>query len=379
MDYHPLMNIFDNGTMNYDKEKYPLSRIILERVQHYHPEVKSLDTIHESISTKLLFELGHKVNRDLYDTNFYQMVDEIIGTFIKDNIGEDVLIQRFPSIRMVQPDQDKDGELLHFHQGRWVGNGLGMYTVWMPFTPCYEGNSMQILPLEPSRQITRDAVREGWSYEQLHNECLKHHFPVTLQDGQAHLFWQEHIHGNIPNRTGKSRCSLDIRILVKGGQCNRKWPGSYFRPLGRDVSKKADIKPTDNITAYNEYEGIKTHKLDLHFQTLLIKDYCARAGIPFPYQFGDNEGLGNHYLEYLMRNDYLDHILLCSMFSLPDDAEKRLRIMKDAVQKNIKLHLCNENIIVESQEDIDNVEYLRTFTDDWSSPVDQLRDELANR
>jgi hypothetical protein len=67
------------------------------------------------------------------------------------------------------------------------------------------------------------------------------------------------------------------------------------------------------------------------------------------------------------------------MFSLPDDAEKRIRIMKKAVAQNCKLHLCNEDIIVETAEDIENVEYLRTFTNDWSSPVDQLEEELYGK
>ena len=377
--YHPLMELFNNGTLNYDNKMYPLSEIILECVQNHYPDVKSLDTIHESMDTNELFELGHKVNRELYDTDFYKMLDHIIGDYIQQATGEEVLIQRFPSIRFLQPNQDEQGKLLAFHQGRWVGKGLGLYTIWMPFTDCYESNSLQILDLEPSREITRKSVLEQWDYEKLNEECIKHCWPVTLQPGQAHLFGQEHIHGNIPNRTGKTRCSLDVNILVKGGQPSRKWPGSYFRPLHKDFAKKPEFKQGENIVTYAEYEGIKTKKLDLYFQTLVVKGYCQKAGIPFPYQHGDNESLGNHYLEYLLKDDTIDHILLTSMFSLPDDAEKRIRIMKKAVTQNCKLHLCNEDIIVESQEDIDNVEYLRTFTDDWSSPVDQLEQELFGK
>lgn len=373
---HPLHKLCDNGTLNYDVKQFPLSDIILDKVKLYYPEVKSLDTIHESMNTKELFELGHKVNRDLYKTDFYEMLDKIIFKHIQQESGEDFLIQRFPSIRFLPPNQDKDGTVLLFHQGRWGGNGIGMYTVWMPFTPCYESNSMQILDLDISRKMTREAVKEGWSYEKLNEKCIELGWPVTLQPGQAHLFTQEHIHGNIPNRTGKTRCSLDIRILVRNGQCNRKWPGSYFRPLGKNFSKKPEFKKDENIVTYAEYEGVKTKKIDLYFQTLVVKDYCQRAGIPFPYQHGENEGLNHAHLEHLVEKAGTDHILLFSMFSLPDDSNHRISIMNKALASGCKIHLCNEDMIVETEEDIDNVEYLRTFTNDWSSPVEQLEEEL---
>ena len=373
---HPLRKLFDNGTLNYDIEQFPMSDIILDQVQSFYPQVKSLDTMHESMNTNELYDLGHKVNRELYNTDFYKMLDEVISKYIQQESGEDFLIQRFPGVRFLPPNQDKEGSVLLFHQGRWVGNGLGMYTVWMPFTPCYESNSMQILDLDISQEITRKAVSERWSYEKLNDVCVEHSWPITLQPGQAHLFFQEHIHGNIPNRTGKTRCSTDIRILVKNGQCHRRWPGSYFRPLGKNFQKTPEFKKGEIIVTYAEYEGIKTKKLDLYFQSLVVKEYCRRAGIVPPYQHGENEGLNHTHLEHLVEKAGTDHILLTSMFSLPDDSDHRITIMNKAVASGCKIHLCNEDMIVETAEDIENVEYIRTFTNDWSSPVEQLEEEL---
>ncbi len=371
-----LHQAFDNQTLNYNISKYPQDQIILDCVRAYHPDVKSLDTIHETVNTRDLFELGHKVNRDLYKTEFYKNIDAIISEHIGSVHSTDVLVQRFPSLRFLPPNQDEEGAVLLFHQGRWVGNGFGMFTYWIPFTPCYESNTMQILDLDISRDITRKAVTEHWSYEKLNEVSIEHGWPITLQPGQAHLFFQEHIHGNIPNRTGKTRCSIDIRILVRDGQCNRKWPGSYFRPLGKDFQKTPEFKQGENIVTYAEYEGIKTKKLDLYFQTLVVKEYCRRAGINQPYQHGENEGLNYSHMEYLVEKSGTDHLLLTSIFSLPDDPAHRRIIMEKAVASGCKIHLCNEDMIVETAEDIENVEYIRTFTNDWSSPVDQLTEEL---
>jgi sporadic carbohydrate cluster 2OG-Fe(II) oxygenase/sporadic carbohydrate cluster protein (TIGR04323 family) len=374
---HLFHSLFDNKTLDYDTSEYDFSGLILQQVQNHYPEVTQLDTIHEYMDTSKLFSLGHTVNRELYSTNFYQMFDEVVSNYVSDT-GIDILIQRFPSIRFLPPNQDKSGRVLQFHQGRWVGNGLGLYTVWMPFTECFDSNSMQILDLDISREITRDAIRDNWDYETLENICKKYMWPINLKPGQAHLFTQEHLHGNIPNRTNKTRVSIDCRILVRDGQFHRKWPGSYFRPLNRILSKKPEFnESSENIVTYAEYEGSKTHNLDLHYQTLLVKDYCRRAGITFPYQHGENEGFNRlNNLENLVKDTTIDHILMMSIYSLTDNPEHRVDIMRKAISNNIKLHFCNEDMILENEQDLEDVEYLRNFTTDTSDPVVQLQKEL---
>jgi hypothetical protein len=51
--------------------------------------------------------------------------------------------------------------------------------------------------------------------------------------------------------------------------------------------------------------------------------------------------------------------------------------MATALDKKCRLHFCNEEMVLETQEDLDRVEYLRSFTNDWSSPVEQLQKELG--
>ena len=134
-------------------------------------------------------------------------------------------------------------------------------------------------------------------------------------------------------------------------------------------SRKVEIKDNDNVVMYAEYEGFKTRYIDLHFQTLTVKDYCNRIGYTFPHQTGDNEGRRHTYLEYLIQEGNLDHIMLFSIFSLPDDYHRRDYIMRLAVALKVKLHFANEEFVLDSWEMLDKIEYLRNFTTDWSNPV----------
>jgi sporadic carbohydrate cluster 2OG-Fe(II) oxygenase/sporadic carbohydrate cluster protein (TIGR04323 family) len=369
---------FNNKSLNYDLEKYPLVDIVLETIRKFYPDVQSLDLIHEVVPPYKISELNHKASHELLNTKYYDYYDQLINDLIVPQLGTDVLIQKFGNLRILEPDQDKIGAVLLFHQGRWVGNGLGLRTIWVPFTDCYETNTLQILDLDASREITRRTVLENWDYERIQNACATNAWPVTLHPGQAHLFLQEHIHGNFPNRTGKTRVSMDVRLLVRGGQPHRKWPGAYFRKLfDRQYTKVVDIKPGEVVVTHGEYEGIKTRHIDLHFQTLVVKAYCQKRNYTFPYQGGDNEGTNYAFLDYQITHGGVDHILLFSIFSLPDDPAHRQKLLQAALSNKCRLHFCNEEMVLETQEDLDRIEYLRSFTNDWSSPVDDLRTELG--
>jgi sporadic carbohydrate cluster 2OG-Fe(II) oxygenase/sporadic carbohydrate cluster protein (TIGR04323 family) len=369
---------FNNEILNYNLKKYPLPDVVLEVIKSFYPNVESLDTLHEVIPSNLIAEVMNKASHKLLQTDFYDHFDSIVKEYVVPQIGTEVLIQKFGNLRALIPNQDKISAVLPFHQGRWVGNGLGLRTIWMPFTKCFESNSMQILDLDISRKITRESIKEKWSYEKLEKSCIDNCWPITLDPGQAHLFFQEHLHGNIPNRTNKTRVSIDIRLLIKDGAPHRKWPGAYFRQLfDRDYRKEVKVLPSEKTVTYAEYEGKKTKHLDLHFQTLVVKSYCQKNSIPFPYQHGDNEGTNYAHLNHLICDTEIDHLLMFSIFSLPDDKEHRIKLMRAALEKSCKIHFCNEELVLENEKDFDKIETLRSWTSDWSNPVDQLKEELG--
>ena len=365
--------MFDAKTYDYNKSDYYLSDTVLNCVQKYYPDVYDLSLLHEQVPAKKVGELVKLIGKELADTDFYQRFDEIIARYVAPLLPTDVLVQKFGNIRITIPDQDKIGTVLPFHQGRWVGNGLGLRTIWMPFTEAYESNSLQIIDIDTSRILTKKSITEDWSYEKLQDECIRLCRPVNVDEGQFLLFTQENIHGGVPNRTNRTRMSIDVRVLLRNGQPHRKWPGAYFRILGdTDIhSRKVPIYEHENVITYAEYESFKTKHIDLYFQTLTIKEYCNRMNYTFPHQTGDNEGRNHSYLEYIIKEGNTDHILMFSIYSLPDDKLRREYLMNLALENHCKLHFANEEFVLDSQEMLHKIEYLRNFTNDWSSPVDE--------
>ena len=363
--------MFDAKVYGYNHLDYYLSDTVLNCVKKYYPDVYDLSLLHKFVPSKNIGELVKLVGKDLADTDFYMRFDEIIARYVAPLLPTDVLVQKFGNIRITVPDQDRTGTVLPFHQGRWVGNGLGLRTIWLPFTDAYESNSLQIIDIDTSRTITKQSISEDWSYENLQEVCQKVCRPVNIKEGQFLLFTQENIHGAAPNRTGKTRMSIDVRVLLRDGQPHRKWPGAYFRILGDTniQSRNIAIRDDQNVVMYAEYEGFKTRHIDLHFQTLTVREYCNRMGYTFPHQTGDNEGRNHAYLEYLITKENVDHILMFSIFSLPDNKERRQHLMNLALEYDCMLHFANEEFVLDNHDILDKIEYLRNFTSDWSNPV----------
>ena len=51
------------------------------------------------------------------------MVDSFMEKYIPERIEIKYMVQRYPTLRIVEPNQAKRSRRLVFHQGIWVGNG----------------------------------------------------------------------------------------------------------------------------------------------------------------------------------------------------------------------------------------------------------------
>lgn len=362
--------------MTYDTTRYPMQELILEATKKHFPKTRSLETVHEDYLHELS-GMAKIISHELHDGPFYDYLDDIIYDWIQE---DDVLIQRFVSLRYVLPDQDKSGKVLQFHQGRWVGNGMGMGTCWIPWTEAYDSNSLQVIELDKSREITRNAVRNQWDYDQLETACREVSRPVVLSPGQAHLFNQEIVHGQIENRTGKTRVSSDIRILFRDGQTDHRWPGSFFRPIRQNWTPRSISIPTDDVViTYCEFNGERTRHIDRHWQVLATRDYLKRIGREdFPHHHSDNMGLGSVYLQHLLDQGMLDHVVLCTIHNLPADWQERDNILQSAASNGVKLHFALEDMVFQgTEDDFYQTHYIRDFSKNTTNPVMQLREELG--
>lgn len=359
---------WDNQTLNYDLSKHNWPEFWLRIAKEKFPQITSLETVHEILSHTEIAELGKHCQKACDSEEFLSMVDSYYKENLEGLVDYEYMIQRYFTIRIVIPDQAKAGRLLAFHQGIWVGNGLGLRTVWTPITRCFGSNSMQIMGWHDSDTLTKQAYAENWSYDKLQEESLKYCFPVTLEPGQAHLFQQHHIHGNINNDTGITRWSMDGRILPEGGHYHRKQPGGYFRFLG----EREDSRPVDSSKNWISYAGWNTEwssPIPLPMQRAVIDQYCNRHGIKInDYQFE------NEYLDWLpglekyITGYNVDAIVMCSIFNLPEDPFRRRQMLKLAVDSGVELHFANELCRVANTDDIAHIMRIFQFVNENTSP-----------
>jgi len=354
---------WDNATLNYDLEKYNWPKWALDVIQEVAPNVTALETIHKELSASEIVKVAAHVQNACSRKDFMQKFDAFVAEYAPPRIGKDVkyMIQRQGTLRVVIPNQAKVGRRLAFHQGVFVGNGRGCRTFWTPFTKATGTNTMWMLDLDISREISRKVLEEKWSLEKFEEVCLEHAWPIELEPGQSHLFFQEHIHGNKNNEEDFTRVAMDMRILLEGEEYGRRNPGGFMRlPGDYEVAETRDYTGKRFIT-YAGWSSKYSSGIPLPMQRAIMEPYCVKNKIAYTsYEF-ENEYMDYQPgLEYYI-NEKPDGIVLCSMYGMTDDKERRLEIFNSAIEKGVELHFAHELTVIRTKEDIEKVETYLNF------------------
>ena len=348
---------WDNKTVNYNLEEHNWPKFWLDVAKEKFSNIESLESVHKTLKPNQIVELGKYLQKATGGEEFINRIDSYYESIVPDLIEEDeYMIQRFFTVRIVIPDQAKAGRLLQFHKDEWTGNGLGILTVWTPITKCYGSNSMQVLSCEDSDYITNKCYQGKWSFNKIQSESLFKSYPIDLEPGQAHLFQQHIIHGNVNNETDITRWSMDGRILPKGGEYRRKLPGGYFRFIGERPDKRP-IHADKEYISYAGWNNSWSGGIPLPMQRATINEYCKNNNIKInDYQF-ENEFLDWYpALEEFILNYNIDAIVLCSIYSLPDNGDRRQNILQLALENNVELHFANELCSIREHKDIKHIE-----------------------
>ena len=156
-----LQQHWDNNTLNYDLKKYNFREWSLKIIQEKFPQVKKLEEIHKVLGPREVVKLQMHVQNACSRKDFMEMFDAFVEEYIPSMIdNKKYMIQRQGTLRVVIPQQAKVGRRLHFHQGVFVGNGRGCRTIWTPLTKAEKSNTMWIMDLEKSREVTKQFSRK---------------------------------------------------------------------------------------------------------------------------------------------------------------------------------------------------------------------------
>ncbi len=357
---------FENKTLEYDSNIYSWDIWILKAIKEKWPNVSSLDTIHDSIPAEDIFNVCLYV-QDLFKTEVWMTrLSKFAKKYVSPLLdGQDFLIKRQPTLNLVVPNQEALGRRLPFHQGIFYDNGRDQGTIWMPLTKSFDSNAMWIIGTETSRQLTKQVIKHKWDVDTFERKCLEHAKPVELEVGQAHLFNQESIHGNINNDTGVTRMALDWHVLPKRGEFHRRLPGGFFRhPDDYSSLKRHSIK-NKKIIGYVS----NNHDLSIYwpknFQRAIIDNYMRDYELQnLGYQF-ENEFLDHlPILDYLLETQ-IEGIVLTSIYALPENCE---RLLEKALFNEITLHFANENLILSGYNDLDRIVMYRNWGEQKKGP-----------
>jgi len=345
------INNWNNKTLDYDIKKYNFLEWVFDVIKEDFPNITTLDTLHTVVPTEDLVKITDNVQKSFASHSFGKMIDDFAEEYIKPLIGDNrYLIKRFPTLNLVVPNQEKLGRRLHFHQGIFYNNGRGQGTIWMPITECFESNSMWVVDYENSVDITKKIVNEQTSQKDFEKMCMEEAYPVTLSPGQAHLFHQEIIHGNINNKTEFTRMAIDWHVLVEGEEFNGRYPGGFFR-LPKDYKQK-QVK-TENAVIYLSNNSSFDKHIPIHIQRNYIVDYCKNNNIQYSGYVFENEHLKHQpILKDLIQNN--QNIIMLSIHSLPDDEEMRDSYLNLAIDNKIDIIFVNE-LLITSKNNINKI------------------------
>jgi sporadic carbohydrate cluster protein (TIGR04323 family) len=182
------------------------------------------------------------------------------------------------------------------------------------------------------------------------------------------LFFQEHLHGNKNNLEGYTRVSMDMRILIEGEEWGRRLPGGFMRlPGDYEVAAVQDYTGARFIT-YAGWNSAFSKHIPLPMQRAVIEPYCVKNRIAYTsYEFENEHMDWQPGLEWYIK-ERPDGIVLCSMYCLTDDVQRRLEILNLALDLGVELHFANELVSLKSRADLDKIETYLNFAVAKSGP-----------
>lgn len=368
---------FDNLPMTYDLERYNWPELFLSIARESKPSLAALEDIHLHYSLDDFVDLRKKYEHFTTSQEFCKLVDQFVKEYLEPKIpraqDRQYMIQQIAGIRIVIPDQRKVGRLLTFHTGYWTGYNNLMYTCWIPVSRAFDSNSMQVMNWEESKRLMIELHENEYSLERIQDMCEKQCYPVCLMPGEAWLFNQGHLHGNINNDTGISRVSFDIRVAVKGhGFGGARRAGSFFRFPGESGQSNLE-----NINANGRWIVFVDQNSEFIYPTphYMIREFLighvSRYGIkPTDWK---NEYWFCQWMPHLydlITQGNVDGIVVPSIyaFSLPRD--RMLEFFQTALEQQVQILFVDEHILLNDNKDLEKIIRLYEFTKDDQSNYD---------
>jgi hypothetical protein len=159
-------------------------------LENYIPENENI------FNYKFSKNIREKVAEDEEVCNQYEkLIKEVIAPHVLNEYNglEDTILYQFPPSLRIYPSLNKERELGRMHSDDEYGHQDGEINFWMPLTKAYGNNTL-------------------WAET---GPGLGNFHPFELEYGQIQRFNGTYCrHKTLPNDTGKTRISLDFRVVT---------------------------------------------------------------------------------------------------------------------------------------------------------------------
>lgn len=135
-------------------------------------------------------------------------------------------LQRSPNLRIHLPGGET---AIPFHSDTLYGHAAEETNYWLTLTPAFASNSLWMCG--DGSGLLHERLRSGESLADFQKWCERVAAPVVTQTPALYSFCCSQVHGSMPNTTGQTRVSFDIRTIPASAKSGSKSKSGYFRPL----------------------------------------------------------------------------------------------------------------------------------------------------
>ena len=211
------------------KELIFLKKIIEKKIQKILPKFNNdLSELHKLVNSDKINNIRLKCFHELNSkVKWENILKKICLKEIKEIIGPDILVQSKLNLSIQLPN-DKSS-ILNEHSDIWSADTPFQINLWIPLTNAFKTNSMFILDREYSLDTFKKIVKQK-KYKSIKPKITEF---INIPFGKVLIFNPALLHGNVYNKTNKTRVSLNIRFKSLFSPEPKKNPdrqfGAYYK------------------------------------------------------------------------------------------------------------------------------------------------------
>lgn len=153
-------------------------------------------------------------------------VGPIVRDMAESLTPEDDYVQRTPNLRIHSPGGDA---AVQYHSDVSLGHSPEETNYWFVLTKAWGSNSLWMADPKKTQRLD-DALCSGMGLKEFEVMAAEGASPIVADGPGLYTFCCANYHGSIPNTTGSTRVSFDIRTIPASAKAPIKRKGAYFAP-----------------------------------------------------------------------------------------------------------------------------------------------------